>query len=64
MDCGTKYYEMVLNGDVTKFNFRCRDCSGEGIPMFGRKKKKKNEKTHKVDACENASKLAFNRWGT
>jgi len=39
MDCGKKYYEMVLNGEVNKFIFRCKDCSGEGIPMFGRKRK-------------------------
>lgn len=37
IDCGTKYYEMVLNGKVDKFNFRCKACSGQGISMFGRK---------------------------
>jgi len=37
MDCDTRYYEMVLNGAVAKFIFRCKDCSGEGTPMFGRK---------------------------
>jgi hypothetical protein len=38
IDCGKKYQEKVLRGEVSKFIFRCKDCSGHGIQMFGRKK--------------------------
>jgi hypothetical protein len=37
MDCSKSYFEMVLNGAVDKFNFRCSSCDPDGINSFGRK---------------------------
>ena len=35
-DCNTKYFEMVLNGAVDKFVFKCSSCSKDGMPTFWR----------------------------
>ncbi len=36
LECDKQYFEMV-KGDISKFNFRCKCCSGEGVSMFGKK---------------------------
>lgn len=52
MDCGNNYYEMVLRGRASGYNFRCENCSGYGISMFGRKGKNEIKENKGVDYLE------------